>query len=300
LEFAKDIRFKILQWVGIPVSVGIGPTKTLAKVANKSAKKHPDGVCCPREKEWPIILEKFPVGDIWGIGHRYEKRLIEKGIKTAADFIKLDDIYVKKTMTINGLRTLWELRGRPSIIWEDGPPPKQGIVSSKGFGSLVKTLDELLEAGTDYCHTAVGKLRRQHSTCQMIQTFVSTNPWREQDVQYSNGCKKVLDHPTSYLPDIVGEVRNQIRYLFRPGYNYKRVGVFLSGIEQENRSQLDLFYEPDPRKAKIMAAVDSINNRNGYRVVQCAGKAPGSDWNMRRELLSPKYITLDELLVICV
>jgi DNA polymerase V len=298
LMMAKDIRSKILQWIGIPVSVGIAKTKTLAKVANKQAKKSKDGVCYPREEEWSSILEDTQVGDIWGVGYRYEKRLINLNIKTAADFIKLEDTWVKKQMTINGLRTLWELRGRPSITWEDGPPSKQGIISSKGFGNLVKSLDELLEAGTDYAHTAVGKLRRQKSTCQIIQTYVSTNPFREQDAQYSNGCRRVLEHPTSYTPDIVGEVRNQIRYLFRPGFNYKRVSVFLTAIEQENRGQLDLFYKPDPRKAMIMDAVDRINLKNGYSLVHCSPKKPGHSWDMRRELLSPKYISLDEILVV--
>lgn len=292
LRIATEIRLHILQWVGVPVSIGIGPTKTLAKVANRVAKSSAQGVCCPRHDQWPDILAQTALTDVWGIGRQYAKRLEQQSIKTAADFVSLDDAYVKKSLTINGLRTLWELRGRQAVFWEDGgPPPKQGIMCSRGFGKLVESLDELLEAGAEYAHTAVEKLRKQNSSCRIIQTYITTNRFREQDPQYSNFCRRVLNHPTAYTPDIVREVQNQIRHLYKAGFKYKKVAVYLTAIEAAGKEQTELFYQPDPRKNQIMKAVERINSRNGYRAIYCSPKQAGHGWSMRRELLSPRYTT---------
>ncbi|MDC7234715.1 MAG: DUF4113 domain-containing protein, partial [Spirochaetales bacterium] len=276
---------------GIPVSVGIGASKTLAKIAGKRAKDAPDGVCLPADEEWAAILEATDVRKIWGIGRQYARKLHSKGVITAADLMRQEDSWVKKEMTLVGLKTLWELRGRPSFTLEEAPPPKQGIISSRSFSFPVTEKEDILEAGADYASRAAEKLRVQGSSCRVVHTSIMTNPFRESDRQYARGITEQLSFPMNYTPSIVALVRRQLEKLYRPGFRYKKISVFLSEIEPCREEQLDLFYRKDDRAAAVMEAVDHINSRYGRHTMHCMPLRPGSRWQMKREYLSPCYTT---------
>lgn len=290
-NFAELIRGTVMTWTGIPVSVGIGPTKTLAKAANRIAKKNPLGYfdfCSSNSRKFLSDLE---VGDIWGIGRQYKAFLNKKGIHNALQLTEQSDAWVKKNLTMVGLRTKWELEGRPSIDMEISPPPKKGILSSKSFSYPVTDLIDLQEAAADYGTTASEKLRKQNSVCRYVNISVSTNYFRKSDRQYSNAATIELAVPSSYPPDIINAARKGLEKIYRKGFKYKKITVYLTGIEEENRGQLDLFVREDPRKYRIMKSVDQINRRYGRSTLNCMSKRKTSSWQMKREKLSPCYTT---------
>jgi len=291
LHQARCIRDRVYSWVGVPVSIGIGPSKTLAKISSHRAKKIRENIDCPRDEEWPAILGETDVRKIWGIGRQYGNKLHSRGIHTAADLIGQEDSWVKKHMTLVGLKTLWELRGKPSFTLEEVPPAKQGIMSSRSFSFPVTEKEDIMEAGADYASRAAEKLRTQGSACGVIHTSITTNPFRESDRQYARGLTEQLSFPLSYPPSIVAVVRRQLDRLYRPGFKYKKISVFLCEIEPAGRGQLDLFYRKDSRTEAVMEAVDKINSRYGRHSLHCMPVRPGSRWQMKREKLSPLYTT---------
>ncbi|OQY31236.1 MAG: hypothetical protein B6241_14545 [Spirochaetaceae bacterium 4572_59] len=291
LQQATQIRTRVEQWVGIAVSVGIGRTKTLAKIANSWAKKREDGICMPTDEDWPRLLARTDVRDIWGVGQQYAHMLHSNAVHTAADLKACDEIWVKKRMTLVGLKTLWELNGKPSFTMEEVPPSKKGIISSRSFGKAVTEKEDILEAGANYASQAAEKMRSQKSVCRVIHTSITTNYFREGDRQYARGITEELPHPVSYTPQIVAVVRRQLEELFRPGFRYKKITVFLTEIEAAGQKQLNLFYQEDARHAAVMEAVDRINSRYGRQTLHCQPKRPGSNWQMKREKLSPCYTT---------
>jgi len=291
LNQARQIRDRVYRWVGVPVSIGIGPSKTLAKISNHRAKSRRDHICCPREEDWPAILEETDVRKIWGIGRQYGNKLHGRGIHTAADLLLQEDCWVKKNLTLVGLKTLWELRGIPSFTLEETPPAKQGIISSRSFSFPVTEKEDILEAGADYASRAAEKLRIQGSACSVIHTSIMTNPFRESDSQYARGQTEQLSVPLSYPPAIIAVVRRQLGSLYRPGFRYKKVSVFLSEIEPAGEGQLDLFYKRDNRMEAVMKAVDSVNHRYGRHSLHCIPIRSDSRWHMKRERLSPGYTT---------
>jgi DNA polymerase V len=218
-------------------------------------------------------------------------KLHSKEIHSAADLIRQDDSWVKKNMTLVGLKTLWELRGRPSFTLEESPPPKQGIMSSRSFSFPVTGKEDIMEAGADYASRAVAKLRAQNSACRVIHCSIMTNPFRESDRQYARGITEQLSFPLSYTPSIVSIVHRQLEKLYRPGFRYKKIAVFLGEIEPADQGQLDLFYKTDDRSDAVMEAVDRINSRYGPHSLHCMPLRPESRWQMKREKLSPRYTT---------
>jgi DNA polymerase V len=291
LEQARCIKDRVYGWVGIPVSIGIGSTKTLAKIANHRAKENSSNICYPVENEWPGILAETDVRKIWGIGRQYGNKLHSCEIRSAADLIRQDENWVKKNMTLVGLKTVWELKGKPSFTMEETPPPRQGILTSRSFSFPVTEKEDILEAGADYASCAAEKLRAQGSACRVIHTSVMTNPFRESDRQYAGGMTEQLSFPLSYTPSIVAVVRRQLEKLYRTGFRYKKISVFLSEIEPAGQGQLDLFYKKDTRTEAVMEVVERINSRYGRQSLHCHPLRPGSSWHMKREKLSPRYTT---------
>jgi len=291
LQQAVCIKKTVEQWVGIPVSVGIGPTKALTKIAGHQAKSSAEGVCMPRDSEWPKLLRQTDVRDIWGIGRQYARMLHDNGYHTAEDLIGAEEVWVKKKMTLTGLKLLWELKGKPSFTMEEAPPPKQGILYSRSFGHPVTSKEEIMEAGADYASWAGVKLRSQHSVCHIIQTSITTNPFRKGDQQYSRTRTREMAYPVSYLPDIVSVVKEHLELLYRPGFRYKKISVFLAEIEDAGKVQLELFHQNDIRREAVMKAVEKINRKHGSDTMHCKLKRSGNSWQMRREKLSPRYTT---------
>ena len=294
-EYGRGIRNTIKQCTGIPVSVGIAPTKTLAKIANRVAKKERRdfGVSTLKKPtEIEEVLRKTAVADIWGVGYRYEKMLKKSGIHTAYQLIEQPDEWIKEKMTIVGLRMVEELRGKPCLDMELFSEPKKSIVSSRSFGKSVESKDEIREAAASYCLTALDKLRQQHSLARRILVYLTTNPFKNEP-QYANYREIKMPGYTAYPPDFMKIATEILDDIYRAGYKYKKVGIMLNDIISEDDAPLDLFESayPDDRRSHIMHCIDRINRKWGSGAITFAGAGIQQGWQMRREMLSPRYTT---------
>jgi DNA polymerase V len=294
-EYARHIRATIRRWTGIPVSIGIGSSKTLAKVANKIAKKNPeyDGVFDVTEyPDDDNLLAGLDVTDIWGIGDQYAKFLNRHGIRNALQLKNADDEFIRDNMTIVGLRIVHELRGVSCIPLEMVHPPHKGIVSSRSFGRSVKTLAELRESVADYMTAAAERLRGQKSVASFVHVFIATNRFKNEP-QYSNFITQRLPVPTASTQDLIKHALSNLIKIYRPGYRYKKAGVMLTGIMPDNQAQLDLFtpFKYRANRKIIMGAMDEINNRWGSDTVQFAAAGIGQLWQMRQSRKTPRFTT---------
>jgi len=294
-EYARHIRSTVRKWTGIPVSIGIGESKTLAKIANKIAKKNPkhDGVFDIFDNsDIDRLLNGLDVADIWGIGDQYAKFLIRNGIHTALQLRNANDDFIRDNMTVVGLRIVHELRGVSCIPLEMVHPPRKGIVSSRSFGRPVKTLAELRESVADYMASASERLRGQKSVASFIHVFVATNRFKNEP-QYSNFITQRLPVPTASTQDLITYALINLLKIYRPGYRYKKAGVMLSGIMPDNQAQLDLFtpFKYRANRKIIMGAMDEINNRWGSDTVQFAAAGIGQLWQMRQSRKTPRFTT---------
>lgn len=289
---AKKLRSNILEWVGMPVSIGIAPTKTLAKIANHIGKKYKGGLFCIDETNRINILKETPVQEIWGIGRNISNFLVQSGIKTAHDFINQDEWWVKKNITIVGLRTMWELKGIPSITFENEVKDNKAIMSSKSYGTPITELEDLIEATKSYVNDAHFKMVGQKLKARSITICLTTNFFRKQDKQYKNSITISFPDYTDYLPELISGAEKGIRQIFRAGFKYKKSSVLLT--ELKNRSEIipDLFSLTDPRKDKIQECVNDLNKRYGKGTLHCnLNRDREPKWKMRREFLSPCYTT---------
>ncbi|MCF7858994.1 MAG: Y-family DNA polymerase [Candidatus Cloacimonetes bacterium] len=294
-QYGREIKETVKKHVGLPVSVGIGPTKTLAKIANHFAKKHnfAEGVFdITDHPDHDKILRWTQVENIWGIGRQYAKMLRRNGITNAFEFTQAPDKWIQKKMTIVGLRTVKELRGISCLDLEKDIKPKKEIVSSKSFGNPVTDLQNLLEATSDYCTTAVKKLRSENQVASLVIVFLSTNRFKNEP-QYANYAKVRLPLPSGYTPDFIHAANKILKRIYRPGYKYKKVGVMLADIIHQSKAPLDLFqptYLDDDRKI-IMDCMDDINEKMGSHKITYASSGIKKTWQMRREQLTPSYTT---------
>lgn len=304
-QFSRRLRATVEAWTGIPVSVGIASTKTLAKLANRFAKKHPRcrGVFDLTASPQPdLVLKWTEIGDVWGIGPRHAKRLRKLGVKTALDFRELQRGWVKKKMTVTGLQTLLELRGMPCLDFATGPVPKKTIVSSRSFGHPVTRLDDLLEATAQYMTRAAEKLRKQRSVTSHVLAFLQTNSFKLGQPQYSNAAPIPLPVATAHTPTLIKAAQSGIERIYREGYSFKKCGVMLSGLEpQDGRwlSLLDLPPDTHSQTAPLMQAIDRANVRWGRDTIKFAASGINGSWRMRRDMCSPRYTTTwNELLTV--
>jgi DNA polymerase V len=290
----------VWRFTGIPVSVGIASTKTLAKIANEIAKNHPtyQGVLtlvqCA-EEELDELLETLPVQDVWGIGPRYARGLQSRDILTAKDLKYADQRWVRKYLTVVGERTLLELRGVTCIPLETQTRPKKGIMTAKSFGRPIVALEELEEAISTYTTRAAEKLRSQGSAASCISIFLQTNAFQRDAPQYTNSLSRLLPFPTSFTPDLFNVALEMLRSIYREGYAYKKAGVFLSKIVPQEVLQADLFgdysFEREYKKARLMAVVDQLNHWWGNNTLFFGAQGIGRAWKMRQERRSPRYTT---------
>lgn len=294
-DYGWQIKRTIWQHTGLPVSVGIGPTKTLAKVANRFAKKHAfiEGVFdITDHPDKDKILRWLEVENIWGVGRQYAKMLRRNGIENAFQLTQAPDKWVQDKMTIVGLRMVKELRGISCIDLEEDIPPKKEIISSKSFGSTVSALNDLQEATAEYCLRAVEKLREEHQVASQITVFITTNRFKNEP-QYANYATARLPLPSAYSPDFLKIASNLIKKIYRPGYNYKKAGVMISDIMHQNKAPLDFFqpcYLDDKRKI-IMDCMDQINEKMGNHRLTYAASGIQKKWQMKRQALTPSYTT---------
>jgi len=290
----RHIREKVLQWTGIPVSIGIANTKTLAKVANKKAKKMATGVYLP--EEFDSILEDLPVGDIWGIGRRLTQFLAKRGIHTAAQLRDKEDVWVRKNLSVVGLRTVWELRGVSCLPLDEAPTAKQSIMTSRSFGRPIVSKEELAQAIATYAARGGKKLRNEGSVASWLQVFIIGK-------EYGKQANLVLPQPTSYTPTLIEYAKAGLEAIFKAGYAYKKGGILLGGLVSEESFQRDLFVDsaPEEKQKAAMLMLDRANHKFGYSVLQFAAEGTKRPWQMKGQLRSPCFTTRwDELLTICI
>ena len=299
-EYGKEIRETVGKWTGIPVSIGIGETKTLAKIANKIAKKSPElgGVFSIHNHTGKDdILSRIDVSDIWGIGRAYTRLLKSNGIYSALDLKNTADSFIRKRMTVVGYRTALELRGTSCIEIEDVEPEKKEILRSRSFGHDVFELDDLKEAISMHASRAAEKLRTQNSIARYVSVFLKTNKYKN-GLQYNNSVGTYLPEPTSYTPDFIRAAHMLLENMYKPGYRYKKAGVMLAEICPGNEIQLNLFFTGKnlAGRIEIMNALDKINLVWGRDTIKYASSGIKKPWSMKRTMLTPRYTTSwDEL-----
>ena len=258
---------------GLPVCIGIAPTKTMAMIASKLCKKYPNlNGCCLMHKAEDIekVLKKFPVGDVWGIGPRYEKMLNAAGVNTAYDFTQMPPQWVRKKMSVVGLRTWKELRGEPCIEIDEIAPDKQHICTSRSFPSEVSDFDMLHTAVASFTATCAEKLRRQKSVCGELYVFIYTDWHKEQSQSFERRIVKLVT-PTDSTLELTAMAADALRQIYRSGFGYKKAGVILGDISPRTGVQVSLFDPIDRGKhSRLMSVMDDLNRKQGRGTVGVA------------------------------
>ena len=300
--FGHLVSAKVLKNTGIPISVGISHTKTLAKIASKLCKQYPKlrGSCyMHRPQDIEKVLKKFPIEDVWGIGRRFSVMLKSRNILTAYDFAQQPLDFVRNKMHLGGMKTWYELHGRPCIEFEAHIPDKQQIMVSRSFSKEINTVEEITQQISLFTSMAAEKLRKQGSVCHAIQVFLLTNRFRHEQEQHYDNQLITLQAPSDSTVELVDIAVKTTAAIFRSGTYYKKAGVILTQFTPKESVQTVLFDEVDREKHdKLMHAMDKINEKQGQRTVVVA--TAGFDGvKMNRNHLSPNYTTnWNEILVI--
>jgi DNA polymerase V len=302
LDHAAKMRKTVFQNTGIPVSVGIANTKTLAKIANRIVKKKKllEGVLFLQDERYvKRALQITEVEDIWGVGRKYAKKLRYNGINTAYDLTQKSDSWVKREMSVVGLRMVKELRGEPCLDLELVRQAKKSIVTSRSFGNLITDYPSLAEAVSNFAASCSAKLRSEHSRCSLITVFITTNPFRENDPQYYNSQTVNLTTPSSFTPELITMALKALSTIFLKGYSYKKAGVMVSGITPDSQIQLSLFSPKDiAKEIALMKTLDTLNHRYGRNALQVAAQGYTSTWKLKQEKISAAFTTKLEDIII--
>ena len=290
-EIAATLRETIRQWTGIPVSVGIAPTKTLAKVANHIAKKE-SGVCVLRHNApFSEILSKTPVEDIWGIGRRQSLKLAAVGIRNAWQLTQADDNWLRKHLTVTGWNTALELRGIPSVSEGDAPTPRKSVLTSRSFGEKVKDKAILAEAIASFTARAAERMRRDKMLARGIGIFIRTS-YFDQYRQYEEFVQQDFQQGTADTNVLQRIALGMLDGIFKPGFAYAKAGVLLYDLIPQGQQQASSKFQEHPRSAELMAALDRINGKYGHdRIRYGAEGLSGRVWKMRQNNLSPRATT---------
>lgn len=292
----------VIRSTGIPISIGIANTKALSKVANKIAKKFPKetggSYLIDNEEKRIKALKWLPVEDVWGIGRRHAKRLMTLGIKNAFAFTQLPDQWVRKNMSVVGLRLKHELEGKPTLDMES-VKDKKNIATTRSFDKNYTELEQLRERVTTFAVTCAEKLRRQKSCCNSLLIFLHTNGFRSDLPQYSRNIVMKLPYPTNSSIEIARFAVQGLNLIFKKGYQYKKAGVIVMDFTPEDTGQVSLFENSDHRHPAVMAVMDRLNSAIGQKKVKLASQALDRTWKMKQERLSPRYTTrLSEIITV--
>ena len=297
----RRIRSQVLRCTGIPVGVGIAHTKTLAKLANHTAKRlqaQTGGVvniCDPIKRDW--VLRNTDVAEVWGVGRRMKMHLDAMGIKSAMDLAKADPWTLRKKFSVVIEKTARELAGTPCLRLDEPDPPKQEICCSRMFGKRLQELLPIKEAVATYMMRASEKLRAQNSLCKKLRVSIRTGMFNPEEAKYANGVVVDLPYPTDDVRLLTKLAVDALDRLFRTGFNYSKAEVLLLNLCQPGEYTDDLFAPSQPAEAsKVMAVLDQINGRWGRGTLRAASVPTNPDWGMRREMMSQSYTTrLDQL-----
>ena len=305
-EYGQLMRHTIRQCVGIPVCVGIAPSKTLAKLANHVAKKQPqrNSVCdfnSMDEYELDALLASIEVGEVWGVGRRTAPKLQEIGIRSVLDLKRSPPGQLRARFSVVFERIVSELNGVACLELDDVPHDKQQIICSRSFGMLPSSLDDLEQAAIAYTTRAVEKLRQQHSIAGALHIYVRTNPHRTQDRQYQQGILVPLDDPSDDTRTFCKAALHGLRQIYRTGYAYQKVGVMLAEIMPAGERPRTLFDDDAARERSksLMTTLDRINRRMGSGTLRLLGEGANQSWAMRRESSSRRYTTEWDGLLVC-
>tara|TARA_B100001173_G_scaffold308157_1_gene317931 strand:- start:613 stop:1869 length:1257 start_codon:yes stop_codon:yes gene_type:complete len=291
------IKKQIYQWTGIPVSIGLAPTKSLAKIANKIAKKFnhkTSGVYnLDNQEKITKALKWTDIEDVWGIGHRYAKLLKSIGVNNALDFTNLPDQWVKKNMSVLGLRLKKDLSGLPFIKLEEVRSPKKSIATTRSFESILTSPLDVEERISTFAISCAEKLRIQNSSCTSLMVFIRSDPFKKEK-RYNNSCIVHLSNASNSNITLSKQAIYGLRKIFKPGISYKKAGVLALGLTSKESHQLN-FFEPNIGiHNSLMKVIDRINYKYGSRQIKLANQDLDRMWKMKQKNLSPKFTTVME------
>ena len=300
-KYGQEMRSRILKWTGIPVSVGIAPTKALAKVANRISKKFDSktgGVyVLSSEIKRVKALKWLKIEDVWGIGYKHSERLKNHNINKAYDFTKLPDSWVKKQMSIVGLRLKKELEGESVLSLEENRSPKKAIATTRSFEKNLTTFEDLKERVSTFAIFCSEKLRSQKSSCNSIYVFVKSNRHQKDTIQYQNGIVMTLPYASNSSITISKCAVEGLRKIYKKDVKYKKAGVIVMGIIPNNKHQLNIFEKEDPKHNVIMKTLDFIAKKEGVSKIKLASQDLKKIWKMKQTRLSSRYTTeLNEII----
>jgi len=325
LDLAREVRATVLRETGLPGCVGLGPTKTLAKLANHVAKsaerkpgsypKHLAQVCHLGQMdhaEIEAIFAATEVGDIWGVGKKIRERLVAGGVNTVLDLVRCDTASIRRQFSVVLEKTMLELRGTECFTIDDAPAAKQQILVSRSFGKAVTAEEGIIEAVSEFASRAAERLREQDSVAGAVNVFFSTSPFRQADRQYSPNFVVPLGRPTADSRILVNAAMEGVRRHYRPGFRFAKAGVMLMELQNASaasrQGELDLFSQPEADTGQsrdrpaLMKAMDDLNRRFGRDSVRIGSAAMASSgaevrsWSVKQERRSPRYTTRwDEL-----
>ncbi len=290
----EAMQRRVTKGTGIPISVGIAPTKALAKVANRIAKKFPQKTnnvyIIDNQAKRIKALKWLKVEDIWGIGRQHGKRLQALGVKTAYDFTQLDNDFVRKHFAVVGLRLQQDLLGNPTLDLEEAES-KKSIATTRSFDNNYTELKQLEERVTTFAVSCAEKLRKQQDCCNSLMVFIHTNRHRKELPQYSRNIVIQLPYPTNSSIELAKFAVQALRRIFRTGYAYKKAGVIIQQFTPAPITQINLFENSDKRHKTLMSTMDKLNAIYGMQKIKLASQDLRKVWKMKQEKLSPNYTT---------
>lgn len=291
-----EIKNTVDKWTGMPISVGIAPTKALAKVANKIAKKFKEktnGVyVIDTDEKREKALKWTKIEDVWGIGRGHAKKLMSVGVKTAFEFTRLPDEWVRNHMAVVGLRLKKDLEGEVTLSLDDNLlEPKKAIATTRSFDYTYSDLEYIKERVSTFAASCAEKLRKQHSSCRYLMVFLRSDIHKKEEKQHRGDTFLTLPYATNSTLTITNYAIRGLQSIYQPGIKYKKAGVLVSGIVPTNARQLNLFLDDDTKHQQLMKAIDGINRKYSTHKIKIANQDLKRTWKMRQEHLSPRYTT---------
>ena len=292
-SYCNEIKNTVLKWTGIPISIGLAPTKVLAKVANRIAKKFPERtsgvylIDSSNKKE--NALKWLKIEDVWGIGFKHGKRLRDIKINTAYDFTNLEDNWIRKNMSVVGVRLKKELEGKSVLYMEEVRSPKKAIATTRSFEGTITNYEKIKERISTFAVCCAEKLRAQNSNCNSIYVFIRSNKFQKNKLQYRNGILMTIPFSTNSSMIISKYAIKGLRKIFRKGINYKKAGTIVMGLDSSKSYQLNMFENENPKHKYLMKTIDFIQKKEGQSKIKLASQDLRKKWKMKQEKLSPNY-----------
>lgn len=302
-KYCSKIKEKVLRWTGIPISIGVAKTKVLAKAANRISKKFPSktkGIyIIDSNRKKTNALKWLEIENVWGIGVQNSIKLKKNNVQNAYDFTSLPDNWVKKNMSIIGLKLKKELEGDSVLPIENTVSAKKSISTTRSFENTITEFEEIKERISTFAVCCAEKLRIQNTKCNLIYVFIRSNKFQKNKPQYRNGISVTLPFPTNSNITINKYAIQALKNIFKKGFHYKKAGVIVMGIMPEKLYQGNLFENENPKHDPLMKAIDFIQKKNGQSLIKIANQDLNKRWKMKQERLSKNYTTrMNEIIIV--